>query len=98
VSRAVSFHELAEIELNEAAAYYNAARSGLGEAFLTEIRRCIQSITEVPEAGPIHLGSIRRRFARRFPYAVVYSVRPEKIRVLAIMHLRRRPTYWLVRS
>ena len=98
MSRTVSFHELAEIELNEAAAYYNAARSGLGEAFLTEIRRCIESITEVPEAAPVLLGSIHRRLAHRFPYAVVYSVRPEKIRVLAIMHLRRRPAYWLGRS
>jgi toxin ParE1/3/4 len=97
VSRQVSFHKLAEKELNEAAKYYNEARPALGEDFLAEIRRCIQLIVDYPEAGPAASGSIRRWLARRFPYAVVYSVKPEKIRVLAIMHMKRHPLYWLGR-
>jgi toxin ParE1/3/4 len=33
----------------------------------------------------------------RFPYAVVFLVRVEELRVLAIAHAKRRPGYWLSR-
>jgi toxin ParE1/3/4 len=98
VNRQVSFHKLPEKEINEAAEYYEKARPLLGSEFLAEIRRCVQCIVDYPEAGPaLARSSIRRWLARRFPYAVIYSVRPEKIRVLAVMHLKRRPMYWLGR-
>ena len=35
---------------------------------------------------------------RRFPYAVLYSIRPGWIRVLAVMNRKRRPTYWVGRD
>jgi plasmid stabilization system protein ParE len=84
---------MAERELNEAASYYSSESPGLGAAFLTEIQRCIQSILDYPEAAPILVGSVRRRIARRFPYAVLYSVKPAEIRILAVMHMKRRPMY-----
>jgi hypothetical protein len=37
----VSYHRLAELELNEAAAYYELEEPGLGARFLTEVDRCI---------------------------------------------------------
>jgi hypothetical protein len=42
------FHRLAELELNEAAAYYESKRPSLGLAFLQEIERCIDAIIERP--------------------------------------------------
>jgi hypothetical protein len=30
----------------------------------------------------------------RFPYAVLYSIVGERIRVIAVAHDRRRPFYW----
>ena len=98
MSASVSFHRLAGRELNEAAQYYDSESPGLGGAFLAEIQRCIRSIQESPEAAPIVAGSVRRRLARRFPYAVLYSIRHTEIRVLAIMHLKRRPMYWAGRE
>ena len=98
MSATVSFHRLAERELTEAAQYYDSERPGLGAAFLNEIQRCIRSILDSPEAAPIVAGSVRRRLARRFPYAVLYSVKPAEIRILAIMHLKRRPMYWVGRE
>jgi hypothetical protein len=38
--------------------------------------------------------AIRRVLLRRFPYAVMYSVRRDEIKVLAIANLKRRPFYW----
>lgn len=94
----VSFHRLAELELNEAAAYYELERQGLGARFLREVDRCIESLVKHPQAGAIILGDVRRRLVRRFPYAVLYTIKPEGVRIQAIMNLKRRPLYWVGRS
>ena len=92
------FHRLAEYELNEAAQYYDREDPGLGTAFLQEVDRCLQSIQAAPEAGAILRGTVRRRLLRRFPYALLYKIKPSGIRIVAVMNLRRRPTYWVGRE
>jgi hypothetical protein len=92
------FHRLAEHELNEAAQYYDLEEPGLGSSFLEEVDRCLQSIQAHPEAGPILGGSVRRRLLRRFPYALLYKIKPSGIRILAVMNLKRRPMYWVGRE
>jgi plasmid stabilization system protein ParE len=92
------FHRLADRELNEAAQYYDRETPGLGVSFLEEVDRCLQSIEAHPEAGMILRGSVRRRLLRRFPYALLYKIKPSGIRILAVMNLRRRPTYWVGRE
>src|SRR5438552_580397 len=92
------FHRLAEHELNEAAQYYDLEEPGLGISFLGEVDRCLQSIEAHPEAGPILRGAVRRRLLRRFPYALLYKIKPNGIRVLAVMNLKRRPMYWISRE
>lgn len=94
----VSFNPLAERELNDAKQYYELERSGLGAAFLAEVERTCQAISRDPEAGPIVLGSIRRRLLRRLPYGLLYSIQTDAIRILAVMNLRRRPGYWIARD
>jgi hypothetical protein len=42
----VTFNELAERELNEAAQYYELDQPGLGVAFLTDVRRCTEAVVE----------------------------------------------------
>ena len=98
MSAEVSLHRLAERELNEAAQYYELERPGLGSAFLNEVQRCLRSISENPEAGRAVAGQIRRRVLRRFPYGLLYTLRPDTIRILAIMNLKRRPAYWAGRE
>ena len=92
------FHRLADRELNEAAKYYEIEGSGLGFSFLKEVERCLQLIADHPDAGTILRGSVRRRLLRRFPYALLYKVKPTGLRVLAVMNLKRRPTYWVGRE
>jgi len=94
----VSFHRLAEAELNDAAAHYEASSPGLGGRFLTEIDRCVQAIIQHPEAGSVVLGPVRRHLVSRFPYALLYTQKAGGVRILAVMHLRRRPFYWVGRS
>jgi plasmid stabilization system protein ParE len=93
-----SFHELADRELNEAAQYYELETPGLGSAFVNEVERCLRSVSQHPEAGPVVHGPVRRRLLRRFPYALLYSIKVDGIRILAVMNLKRRPTYWVGRQ
>jgi plasmid stabilization system protein ParE len=94
----VSFHAIAVRELNDAADYYDREQPGLGATFIADVRRCTDAILEYPEAGPIIRGRVRRRMCRKFRYGVLYTIQPGTIRVLAVMNLRRHPTYWVGRS
>lgn len=89
-----SFHYLAERELNDAAAYYERERVGLGMAFLDELERCIEYVLDHPEAAPLVGRRARRKLLSRFPYGLVYSIADDQLRILAIMNLKRRPFYW----
>ncbi len=93
----VSFNPLAEQELNDAARYDELESIGLGAAFLSEVQRCYDAIVEHPELGQTIDGSIRRRLISRFPYALLYRIHPQAVRVLAVMNLKRRPAYWIGR-
>ena len=74
--------------------YYDALRPGLGQAFLDEIERAVTQILAYPEAAPLVNRIVRGKLVRRFPYSVMYSIRPGDIRILAIAHQKRRPFYW----
>ena len=90
----LSFHRLAVCELEEAAHYYESRSTGLGSRFVDSVEGCAASIIEFPNSGRVMRGQIRRRLVRGFPYAIVYKTHGDRIRVLAIMHMKRRPTYW----
>lgn len=94
----VSFHHLAERELNDATQYYELESPGLGAAFVAEVERCTEAIARHPEAGQTVVGAIHRRLVRRFPYGLLYTVKPDAVRILAVMNLKRRPAYWVRRS
>ena len=67
----LSFHRLAELELEEAAHYYESNSPGLGSKFLDLIEACAQSILAFPSSGRVIRGQIRQRLVRGFPYAII---------------------------
>jgi plasmid stabilization system protein ParE len=97
LSRHVVFQALADLELNDAAQYYEREFRGLGAAFLTEVQRSSDSILDHPNVGVVVRGDVRRRLVARFPYALIYRVTSQQVRILAVMNLKRRPLYWVGR-
>ena len=77
----ITFNELAERELNDAARYYELEQAGLGAAFITEVLRCSEAIAESPEAGPAVLRAVRRRLCQRFPYGLLNTVAGSELRI-----------------
>ena len=84
-------------EMAEAAMFYDAQVRGLGEAFLDTIDRAVQDIQQHLRRWPVIARGVRRRLVGRFPYGVLYREATTEIVIVAIMHLHRRPDYWLER-
>jgi len=96
--KSASFHPMAEIEMNETAEYYEKRVKGLGNAFINEVERAINSIRQNPLSAPIILNPIRRKILWRFPYSIMYSVHVDSIRILAVANQKKRPFYWQSRK
>jgi len=94
MSRLFSIHETAEAEINEAADFYDLEDPGLGSVFIDEVERAIESISQFPGAAQLVRGCVRKKPLVKFPYSLVYSVRPDEVRLLAVAHQKRRPFYW----
>jgi toxin ParE1/3/4 len=88
-------HPGALSDLNDAAAFYTErANDKLGFALISEFERAIGMPSGNPELGATWRGSVRRFPLRRFPYSLVYQITPQGLRVIALAHQRRRPSYW----
>ena len=87
----------AEEEMVEAALYYEAASNGLGDSFLDDVQRAIDSLCEYPEAGFAINGQLRRMLLHRFPFVVIYAVMNNELVIIAVAHHGRRPGYWQAR-
>lgn len=81
----------AELDLDEAYAWYERRSEGLGGAFLVAVRECWSRVAAHPEAFTPVSDRVRRARMRRFPYSVFYVVREDFLDVLAVYHSRRRP-------
>jgi hypothetical protein len=94
VTRSIIFRPIAEIELADAAAWYEQQRTGLGadffrafEAAMAAIRRNLFQYQVVEE-------EIRRAPLRRFPYSIIYVVSDDELLILSCFHGRRDPARW----
>ncbi|MEA3363328.1 MAG: type II toxin-antitoxin system RelE/ParE family toxin [Thermodesulfobacteriota bacterium] len=70
----VRFLEPAEVEMFEAAAYYELQVSTLGENFLDIIENAIDGIVDHPEICPETDRGIRSLVVRRFPFSILYQI------------------------
>jgi len=89
-----SFHPSAQFELNEAIAYYEECRRGLGLAFAKEVSSTIHRIIQFPEAWSPLSENTRRCVTNRFPYGIIYQIIGDEILILAVTQLNRKPGYW----
>jgi plasmid stabilization system protein ParE len=89
----------AEAETNEAAAYYEAQREGLGQEFLREVTRTLDIASENPLLyARVHRKPLRKAPVSRFPYVIYYRIETDHLRIIAILHGRRHPRTWRRRA
>ncbi len=90
----VPSHPDADIELEEAAFFYEDSAEGLGDDFLEDFEQTLKRIMAAPNRYRIVHGNARQLRLRRFPFNVVYEEYESNIYILAVAHVRRRPFYW----
>ena len=97
--RGFRVEEIARIEFDEAAAWYENERPGLGEEFIVEVDRVLERIEtrETFATSPVAAiegGVIRREFVKRFPYLVVFVETDDVRRVIMIRRDNTDPALW----
>jgi hypothetical protein len=90
--------EEAENELSDAGQWYEA-QAGIGQRFLGAVNDAIRTIEDSPERHPAPPGyrgklDVHRSMVKGFPYAVIYQIFPDRVRVVSIAHFSRRPFFW----
>jgi plasmid stabilization system protein ParE len=98
MTRQIVFRRAAQAEFEDAAAWYDKARSGLGDEFIFEIEQSLIRAAASPERYAITFGDVRRAVTRRFPYAIYFRVRANRLIVIAVFHGRRDPAVWQRRA
>ncbi len=93
----VRFLKPAEDEMFEAMFYYQNKAEGLGRDFIGRIDEAVARIEKTPEAYPEIRYAVRRSLVRQFPFALLYKILSDEVLVIAVMHLKRHPSYWLGR-
>jgi plasmid stabilization system protein ParE len=87
----------AELELDDAFEWYENQVQGLGYDFLDEINKSLKRIVQYPDSCEERDDEIKRCIVNRIPYGIVYGIDKDKIIVVAIAHLHRKPKYWFDR-
>ena len=88
------FHLQADEEFDEAVRYYEDCQPGLGLEFAEEVYAAISRISEYHEACSRLSENTRRCLVSRFPYGIIFQVKSEMLRIIAVANLHRRPGYW----
>ncbi len=96
----LSFHPLVQREVSDAMRWYDEQRQGLGETFFARLTSVLDSIAAQPDGYRFWLGSktVRRARLSRFPYAILYEIRPGNVRILCVRHDKRHPAYGATRA
>ncbi len=90
----LKLHPEALREYETSVTYYETRQPGLGRRFAVCVEAALASIAETPEMWPVLEQDVRRRLTPVFPYAVLYTLEPELVLVVAVMHCHQRPGYW----
>jgi len=93
------FLPLADKELEADAKWYEQRLPGLGREFILAVRETVKEITRDPtrfetESPPQRHRTLHRARVERFPYDVIFEVRPAEILVIAVAHHARKPGYY----
>jgi plasmid stabilization system protein ParE len=93
----VAYHRLDASELIESAEFYERRNPTLGEVFVSTVEATLPRIQRQPGLGKPGKFETRSWKTKRFPFRIVYLEQSERIWIVAVAHLSRRPDYWMRR-
>jgi toxin ParE1/3/4 len=100
--RSIALNPRADFDIKNALSHYQVQKSfQTGEAFLTELGRCLEFVKTFPKAGSLRLGhEVGRRDIRtwpmnKFPFLLLYKETRNKVDVLRVIHQRSDIPRWV---
>ena len=85
----------ADRELFDSSVFYaGEANAEVGLVFILEYERALTLLCASPHLGTLWKNGRRRFPLRKFPYSIIYYTSGDALRVIALAHHRRRPSYW----
>lgn len=95
----IVIHPEAQLELMEAAEYYEDQQPGLSDRFLDMMQSAVERIGTNPTHWPKDSQGRRRMVVHKFPYIIIYRVQHDCVYIiLTFAHTSRRPGYWKSRD
>jgi plasmid stabilization system protein ParE len=88
------FHPDAVDEYEDAARYYADCQDGLELRFIDCVQSALSQVSQAPTRWRLFEEDVRRYLVHVFPYAVLYSIEPDYVLIIAVMHCSREPGYW----
>lgn len=77
--------------MDDAIAWYESERPGIGIEFASEIASLLARIADTPKQFRKVRGDVRHALLRRFPYTIHFLLESNRIVVLAVFHAKRNP-------
>lgn len=90
----IEWTEEAIEEFAESAGYYEEQQEGLGERLIVEVEAALAKAVSSPNLYRRFERDCRKVRVESFPYAVVYIVRDDVLKIVAVMNQHRKPGYW----
>lgn len=85
--------EEAAADLEEGRAFYDRLEQGIGDYYIESLLSDLERLRLFHGIHGRHFGCLRA-LSGRFPFGIYYLDEPEIVRVIAILDLRRKPS-WL---
>jgi len=88
------FHPEALAEYEAAARYYARCQEGLELRFMASVEAAVRQVAAAPDRCRLIEQDVRRCLTKVFPYAILYTIEPDYVLIIAVMHCHREPGYW----
>jgi hypothetical protein len=94
MEKEIKYHPKALAEVFKSARFYDRRVPGLGARFFEELDLAVEQLRSDPLRQRADADGVRSWLVRRFLFRIYYFVEPNRVRILAVAHAKRRPGYW----
>src|SRR5262245_62515405 len=94
MNRTLILRRSAKAEYEHEVAYYEQQQPGLGHRFATVIDESLSEILANPARYAVVHRDVRECIVPRFPFAIYFRLRSNRVIILAVHHTSRDPASW----